>query len=151
MNELKKQKSILEEQLKKKDPKFSNIDFDNAEDCLALHRAVARGEPLTRSAHGHAPLHFKAMFKHPLPVSDHRHQREANLRRVRSVALERQAAGAVAIRDAWVLEEIFMSGTEQSRLVRRLEVQDFNKIQYFVWVASCQEEGKHLNQLVVLF
>jgi hypothetical protein len=92
------------------------LDINNEEDCLRLQRSVARSETLfvRPSVDGKAAILrklFKPIFKHPLPVSDHRGQREETLRRIECVPLNKQAAGAVARRDAWVLEEVYMRGS----------------------------------------
>lgn len=86
------------------------VDFDSEEDCLHLQRLVARGEPLTRPSDAVVPLRFSPLFKHPLPMSEERYAREAALRRVMSARLSAQAAGAVALREPWVLEEVYMRG-----------------------------------------
>jgi hypothetical protein len=94
----------------------AELDVDKEEDCLILQRAVARSETL----YIRPPLDpkqaivnklFKPLFKHPLPVSPARAEREETLRRIECVPIKKQAAGAVARRDAWVLEELYMRGT----------------------------------------
>lgn len=85
------------------------LDVENEEDCLTLQRLIARGEPLAVKGKPSQPR-YKPLFKHPLHVSDHRHQQEALLRKIRSSSLDRQAAGAISLRNAWVLEEVYMLG-----------------------------------------
>jgi hypothetical protein len=86
----------------------TDIDLDKEEDCVNLQKAVARSEGIRRK--GFPVLHYKPLFQHPLPLSEFRYQREAILRRLCSAALDKQVAGAVALRDAWALEEVFMRG-----------------------------------------
>lgn len=90
------------------------VDLEDPEACLKLLRTVARSEPLgvrqSKVSKGNISA-FKSLFKHPLPVSGQRCQREENLRRIECVTINKQAAGAVSIRDAWVLEEIYIKGS----------------------------------------
>jgi hypothetical protein len=119
MNELIREKpsSIAEggsiisgSQRKRQNPKYCEIDLDNEEDCLKLHYIVARGESLALQSTTKVSLKFKPLFKHPLPNSEARYQRERTLRRVMSMRLEKQAAGAVSLRDPWVLESLYLKG-----------------------------------------
>ena len=88
------------------------LDLDNADDCEALLKAIASGNPLTEPApeHKRPGLKYQPVFRHPLPISDHSAFHDANLKRVLCCSLEKQAAAAVTLGDAWVLEEVFMRG-----------------------------------------
>lgn len=96
---------------KQKSKKFS-MDLDNPDDCEALLKAIASGNPLTEAApeHKRPGLKYQAVFRHPLPVSDHSAFHDANLKRVLCCSLEKQAAAAVTLCDAWALEEVYMRG-----------------------------------------
>jgi len=56
------------------------------------------------------PKYYQPVFKHPLPISAHSSGHDANLKRVLCCSLEKQAAAAVTLGDAWALEEVFMNG-----------------------------------------
>jgi hypothetical protein len=94
-----------------KQGRFCHIDINSEEDCVKLSRIIARGEPLTLQSDTTAPLRYKPLYKHPLPLSETRHVREGNLRRIMATRLAAQASGAVALRDAWVLEAVYLRGT----------------------------------------
>eukprot|EP01041_Mallomonas_annulata_P002698 gene2698-5311_t len=85
--------------------------FDE-EECLQLLRDVARGDARYDRNEERRQINksFIPLYKHPLPLSNHRYKHEANLRRISSCALNKQAKGAVTIGDAWVLEEVYMRG-----------------------------------------
>lgn len=71
-----------------------------------LLRAVARSEGLNNRNHkikGYLPL-----FKHPLPISDARHEHEKILKKVSSCKIEFQGCAAITLGDAWSLEEVYM-------------------------------------------
>ena len=91
--------------------KFKDLQ-DNEADDLTLLKAVARGEPLTRSGDATNPRikRYSPIFKHPLPMSNYRYKHESILRRVLSCRLEKQARAAITIGDAWTLEEVYMRG-----------------------------------------
>lgn len=61
--------------------------------------------PVDRKRYYYLPL-----LKHPLPLSLHRGAHENILRRVLACRPEKQAMSAVTLRDAWVLEEVYMRG-----------------------------------------
>ena len=63
--------------------------------------------PIDRKRYYYLPL-----MKHPLPLSLHRGAHESVLRRVLACHPEKQAMSAVTLRDAWVLEEVYMRGAE---------------------------------------
>ena len=87
------------------------IDLEKKEDQERLIKAVARGEALTSPMKVlHIPKTFQPLFKHPLPISDHSGYHEYNLKRVQCCKLQKQAAAAVTLADAWVLEEVYMNG-----------------------------------------
>jgi hypothetical protein len=90
----------------------AEINDDNEEDeetqNFNLLRAIARSEGLNSKDNrikGYLPL-----FKHPLPVSDSRHEHERILKRVLSCKLEYQGIAAITLGDAWSLEEVYMRG-----------------------------------------
>lgn len=87
------------------------LDLEKEEDQERLIKAVARGEALTSPMKvKHIPKTFQPLFKHPLPISDHSGYHEYNLKRVQCCTLPKQAAAAVTLADAWVLEEVYMNG-----------------------------------------
>jgi hypothetical protein len=55
---------------------------------------------------------YLPVLKHPLPISLTRAEHETVLRRVLCCKPEKQAHAAVCLRDAWVLEEVYMRGAE---------------------------------------
>ena len=55
-------------------------------------------------------FYYLPLMKHPLPLSLHRGAHESVLRRVLACKPEHQAISAVTLRDAWVLEEVYMRG-----------------------------------------
>ncbi len=80
--------------------------MSDEEDNFDLLRAIARSEGLNckdNRIKGYLPL-----FKHPLPVSDNRHEHESVLKRVLSCKIEFQGIAAITLGDAWSLEEIYM-------------------------------------------
>ena len=89
--------------------KLASFDIDSEADQLRLLKACAKSEPMTAMS-ATRPQRYQPIFKHPLPVSDHSADHDANLRRARCCALPRQVAAAVTFGDAWVLEELFMQG-----------------------------------------
>lgn len=90
--------------------KFS-IDLTKEEDQERLIKAVCRGEALTSPLKVvNIPKTFAPLFRHPLPISDHSGFHEYNLKRVQCCKLPKQAAAAVTLADAWVLEEVYMNG-----------------------------------------
>lgn len=90
-----------------KNPKY-NINIETEEGIVALERAIARGESIAIT--GNAVVKYSPLFRHPLPVSEHRYKHEATLRRCLSTLLDKQAAAAVTMKNAWVLEEVYMRG-----------------------------------------
>jgi len=91
--------------------------MDLEEEDLQLLRDIARGDALTNPPPSKTatkkkflPPKFIPLYKHPLPLSNLRHKHEANLRKILSCALEKQAIGAISIGDAWVLEEVYIRG-----------------------------------------
>ncbi len=79
---------------------------DDDEESFNLLRAIARSEGLKNKNNkikGYLPL-----FKHPLPVSDNRHEHESVLKRVLSCKLEYQGIASITLGDAWSLEEVYM-------------------------------------------
>lgn len=96
--------------------KSVSVDINNEIDSFNLHRSVARSEtlfvrPPVGAKEAIVMKLFKPLFKHPLPVSEHRLYRDETLRRIECVPIHKQAAGAVARKDAWVLEELYMRGS----------------------------------------
>jgi Ankyrin repeats (3 copies) len=92
----------------KNDTKFKKYDLDDEVDATDLLRRIAKGASVVESA---APAKkYLPLFKHPLPVSKHRYDHEANLKRIMSNHIERQAAAAVTLGDAYALEEVYMRG-----------------------------------------
>ena len=87
-----------------------DVRSEDAPDQKKLLRCAANGTALTETI----PLakHFNPLFKHPLPVSEHRASREAILRRVQCCSLKKQAAAAVTLGCAWTLEEVYMNGAD---------------------------------------
>ncbi len=83
-------------------------DEDKNQNSFNLLRAIARSEGLNTTdtkIKGYLPL-----FKHPLPVSDNRHEHEKVLKKVLSCKLEFQAIAAITLGGAWALEEVYMRG-----------------------------------------
>lgn len=95
----------------RKDPKF-NFSLNIEGNELKLLRAIAKSEAIT--AAGKAVHNYKPILKHPLPTLNLRYEKEYNLQRVLSTKLEKQAMSAVALGDAWVLEEVYMRGAPVS-------------------------------------
>lgn len=55
---------------------------------------------------------YLPILKHPLPISQTRADHEKVLRRVLCCQPEKQAHAAICLRDAWVLEEVYMRGAD---------------------------------------
>ena len=84
----------------------SNSSVQEVDEDFELLRAVARSEGLNSRNNkipGYLPL-----FKHPLPISDARHDHEKILKKVSSCKLEFQGCAAITLGDAWSLEEVYM-------------------------------------------
>lgn len=84
----------------------SNASVAEEDEDFELLRAIARSEGLNSKNHkitGYLPL-----FKHPLPISDARHEHEKILKKVSSCKIEFQACAAITLGDAWSLEEVYM-------------------------------------------
>jgi hypothetical protein len=64
-----------------------------------LEKSIAQSAPFERqdSSHNTNPPPFRALFKHPLPISETSYQREALLRRILSAKSSKQCAAAVSI------------------------------------------------------
>lgn len=54
--------------------------------------------------------YYLPILKHPLPLSMHKVDHEHNLKRVLACKPSKQAIAAVALKDAWTLEEVYMRG-----------------------------------------
>jgi hypothetical protein len=88
--------------------KFAKLDLSSEVDQLSLMRAIATGKSVV--APGASVGAYVSIYKHPLPVSKHRYNHEAVLRRIMSCPIEMQAAAAVVARDSHTLEVVFMQG-----------------------------------------
>jgi len=76
---------------------------------LNLLKSIARSEGLNSKKKDEENLkRYFPILKHPLPISDHRHEHERILRRVLSCKREFQGIAAITLGDAWSLEEVFM-------------------------------------------
>ncbi len=83
---------------------------DDDDDYLRLMVAVAKSEGLNvRKAKNAVPT-YTPIFKHPLPISEHKFYHENNLKRIMSCKKEFQAIAAISQCDGWVLEEVYMRG-----------------------------------------
>ena len=88
-----------------------SLDLDNQDDIDKLLKCIASGDALTDAApEAVRPKYYQPVFKHPLPISAHSSRHDANLKRVLCCSLEKQAAAAVTLGDAWALEEVYMKG-----------------------------------------
>ena len=77
---------------------------------LRILTAIARSEGLNIDKSKPYNPRYTPIFKHPLPLSDHRYEHEQNLRRILSCKLEFQAIAAISQSDGWTLEEVYMRG-----------------------------------------
>ena len=84
---------------------------DDELDSYALLASIARSEG-SNATYG-KQRHYVPLFRHPLPVSNHRHLHENVLGRVLSCKIEHQGISAVTLGDAWTLEECYMRGGER--------------------------------------
>jgi ankyrin repeat protein len=73
---------------------------------LALLTSIARSEGLNRGKP--SKIFYNPIYKHPLPISDHRYDYENNLRRILSCSVPFQGMAAITKGDAWSLEEVFL-------------------------------------------
>jgi hypothetical protein len=83
-------------------------ESEYSEDDLRLLQSINRSEVYTKNP----PTRVKipTIFKHPLPVSNHRYDYEKMLRRVLTYPIDIQVRSSVTLGNAWVLEEVLMSG-----------------------------------------
>lgn len=83
---------------------------DDEEFNLNLLKSIARSEGLNskKNEDGNNLKRYFPILKHPLPISDHRHEHEKILRKVLSCKREFQGIAAITLGDAWSLEEVFM-------------------------------------------
>ena len=91
-----------------RDTKFIEYDLDEEVDCTALLKCIVKSGPVVVS--GAPRLRYIPIYRHPLPVSKHRHEHDFVLRRVLSSPLHKQITAAVTIGDPWTLEELYMRG-----------------------------------------
>jgi hypothetical protein len=87
------------------------MDKDD-EDFLHLMEAIAKSEGLQVKNKGNVVPSYTPIFRHPLPVSEHKFYHERNLQRVMSCKREFQAVAAISQCDGWTLEEVYMKGGE---------------------------------------
>ena len=97
----------------KNNPKFIDYDLDEEVDCTNILKAIAKSHPVVVT--GIPVIKYIPMYRHPLPVSKHRHEHTMVLTRVLSCPLHKQAAAAVTFSDPWTLEEIYMRGAPVDR------------------------------------
>ena len=88
--------------------KFIEYNLDEEVDCTALLKRIVKSDAIV--ATGTPRLRYIPIYRHPLPVSKHRHEHDFVLRRVLSSPLDKQVAAAVTIGDPWTLEEVYMRG-----------------------------------------
>jgi len=82
---------------------------DDEQFNLDLLKSIARSEGLnSRKKDDESLKRYFPILKHPLPISDHRHEHEKILRKVLSCKREFQGIAAITLGDAWSLEEVFM-------------------------------------------
>lgn len=72
---------------------------------LSLLYSIAKSEGLNK---GSKPPLYNPIYKHPLPISDHRFHHEDNLRRILSCKISFQGMAAITKGDAWSLEEVYI-------------------------------------------
>lgn len=77
---------------------------------LRILTAIARSEGLNIDKTQPYDARYTPIFKHPLPLSDHRFEHERNLRKILSCRAEFQANAAISQGDGWTLEEVYMRG-----------------------------------------
>lgn len=82
--------------------------MDEEETAFSLLRSVARSDGLC--AVEERQKRYLPLFKHPLPISDHRQDHENVLRKISSCKPEKQTFAAICQGDAWTLEEVIMNG-----------------------------------------
>lgn len=75
------------------------------EDEYHLFCSIANSEGLQT---GPKLTKYTPLFKHPLPLSDRRHDFETNLKKILSCKVSFQAMAAISQGDAWSLEEVYM-------------------------------------------
>ena len=97
----------------KNNPKFIDYDLDEEVDCTNILKAIAKSHPVVVT--GVPVIKYIPMYRHPLPVSKHRHEHTSVLTRVLSCPLHKQAAAAVTFSDPWTLEEVYMRGAPVDR------------------------------------
>ncbi len=72
---------------------------------LSLLYSIAKSEGLNK---GYKTPLYHPIYKHPLPVSEHRYDHENHLRRILSCKIPFQGMAAITKGDAWSLEEVYM-------------------------------------------
>jgi hypothetical protein len=87
--------------------------MDDDEEYLRLMVAVAKSEGLNVKKGKNAVPTYTPIFKHPLPISEHKFYHENNLKRIMSCKKEFQAIAAISQCDGWVLEEVYMRGGKE--------------------------------------
>jgi hypothetical protein len=74
---------------------------------LDLLTSIARSEGLQKG-NPNKKLFYNPLYKHPLPISDHRFSYEASLRKILSSDVSFQGISAIIKGDAWSLEEVYL-------------------------------------------